>query len=218
MGSAVPDKVLAPLKAKPVILHSIEAFLESAAVNHICLVYRDEPQRWAIQSALTRLDTGAVAISWTQGGPTRQASVLNGLESLPPETRLVFIHDGARPLLRAATIVQLGEQANREGAACLAHRVVDTIKRRPPGEATDRLHLEDLDRNRLWAMETPQVFQREAILQAYRQIEQTGAKVTDDAAAVNACGGIVSLLNNPHPNPKITTPADLAYAEWLLNS
>lgn len=217
MGQAVPDKTLAPLLGKPVIRYSVEAFLASGSVNHICVVHRDEAQRKALEAALDGLDCGPVAITWTPGGATRQESVLRGLQSLPADRSFVFIHDGARPLIRPVTIASLLMLAQQDGAACLAHRVIDTIKRTPPGNPTAQVALEDLERDRLWAMETPQVFRLPEILEAYRHLAATGTSATDDAAAASALGFTVTLLNNEHPNPKITTPSDLAYAEWLLS-
>lgn len=217
MGSAVPDKTLAPLRGKPVIRYAIEAFLQSGCIGQIGMVYRDESQREAIEAALHDLSWGTVELSWTQGGATRQASVLRGLQALSEPQQWVMIHDGARPLVRPDAIVQLMELAASDGAACLAHRVVDTIKRAPNSESSKGLILEDLQRDRLWAMETPQVFRQQDILQAYRQLDAAGISVTDDAAAAATIGLPVTLLDNPHPNPKITTPADLAYLEWLLS-
>ncbi|HKB89618.1 MAG TPA: 2-C-methyl-D-erythritol 4-phosphate cytidylyltransferase, partial [Opitutaceae bacterium] len=74
------------------------------------------------------------------------------------------------------------------------------------------------DRSRLWAMETPQVFDRELIIEAYRKVRLNSLRVTDDAAAAELSGHPVSLLENRFPNPKITTPGDLAYLEFLLKS
>lgn len=217
MADAVPDKTLAPLRGKAVIRYAIEAFLQSGCVGRICVVYRDDVQKQAIAATLLDLDRGEVELLWARGGPTRQASVLNGLEALPGDPGFVFIHDGARPLVRPHSISALLELAVCDGAACLAHRVVDTIKRTSAPHVSGCVTLEDLERDRLWAMETPQVFRHSDILQAYRELAASGTGATDDAAAATAIGLPVSLLDNPHPNPKITTPADLAYLEWLLS-
>ena len=73
-----------------------------------------------------------------------------------------------------------------------------------------------LDRTRLWAMETPQVFARDLIIRAYARVQRFGLRITDDVQAVEGLGLPVTFLENPHPNPKLTTPADLAYMEFLL--
>ena len=101
----------------------------------------------------------------------------------------------------------------REKAVVLAHRVTDTIKEDP---SRGRGRLRTLDRSRLWAMETPQVFARDLIARAYARALARGLSLTDDAAAVEQIGHPIALLENPHPNPKLTTPADLAYLEFLV--
>jgi 2-C-methyl-D-erythritol 4-phosphate cytidylyltransferase len=142
---------------------------------------------------------------------------LNGLEACPADTRLVFIHDTARPLLTPESLRTLAARAAETGAAVLAHRVKDTIKRIPPGNAASAPSLlEDLERSSLWAMETPQVFDHALILDAYRRVAREHAAITDDVAAAVRAGHPVSLVENLHPNPKITEPHDLALVEFLI--
>jgi 2-C-methyl-D-erythritol 4-phosphate cytidylyltransferase len=114
----------------------------------------------------------------------------------------------------------------RDKAAALAHRVVDTIKqvaaspaRAHPVQARKPrpVHTTTLDRTRLWAMETPQVFERDLIVRAYAQVQRRRWRITDDVQAVERIGAPVSLLENQHPNPKLTAPADLAWVEFLLD-
>ena len=79
-----------------------------------------------------------------------------------------------------------------------------------------RVRTATLERARLWTMETPQVFARELIVRAYAGIQRAGLRITDDLQAVERLRAPVTLLDNPRPNPKLTTPADLAYLEYLL--
>ena len=97
----------------------------------------------------------------------------------------------------------------------LAARVSDTIKRLPASGKTERVKPEDLDRSRLWAMQTPQVFKASEILEAYKFVSKTKIKITDDVAALAAVGGKTTIVENIYPNPKITRPQDLAYIEFL---
>ena len=99
----------------------------------------------------------------------------------------------------------------REDAVVLAHRVTDTIK-----EHSGDGRLRTLDRTRLWAMETPQVFSKALILRAYALVAKRRLRITDDASAVELLGHPVALLENLHPNPKLTLPKDLAHMEFLL--
>jgi 2-C-methyl-D-erythritol 4-phosphate cytidylyltransferase len=204
MQGAVDDKILAPLGDKPVFAHSAAAFIESGVADFYAVVCRDQRQL-AELSAFAPTPTVFV-----RGGKERQDSVANALEALPPDIEYVFIHDCARPFVRAEHLVALLKVVRREAAAVLAHRVSDTIKLH-----SDDGHLKSLDRSRLWAMETPQVFSRELIVKAYAHVVSRGLRITDDASAVEYLKHPVALLENSQPNPKLTTPADLAYFEYL---
>jgi 2-C-methyl-D-erythritol 4-phosphate cytidylyltransferase len=146
-----------------------------------------------------------------KGGAERQDSVAAALAALPPDIAFVFIHDCARPLVQVDQIVALHKIVRREHAVVLAHRVTDTIKQR---RASARLRT--LERDRLWAMETPQVFARDLLDRAYARVAKKKLRITDDAQAVEALDHPIALLENAEPNPKVTHPADLPYLEFLL--
>lgn len=205
MAGAVADKILAPLAGKPVFAHSAAAFFRSGVVDFFVVTYRDQRQMVEL-SAYAPTPT-----LFVPGGAERQDSVAAALAELPDDVKYVFIHDCARPLVRAEQLVGLHKIVRREDAVVLAHRVTDTIKEHR-GEGM----LRNVPREKLWAMETPQVFARDLICRAYAKAMAAGRRLTDDAAAVELLKHPVALLENPHPNPKLTTPADLAYAEFLL--
>ncbi|HYP17108.1 MAG TPA: IspD/TarI family cytidylyltransferase [Opitutus sp.] len=213
MQGAVEDKVLAPLAGRPVFAHTAVAFMESGIADFYVVVYRDQRQ-------MTELAAYAPTPSaLVHGGRERQDSVMHALAALPPDIAYVFIHDCARPLIRPEQLVALHKIVVREDAVVLAHRVTDTIKEHtllasPRG---DDSRLRTLDRSRLWAMETPQVFSRDLIVKAYSRVAALNRRITDDAQAVELLKHPVALLENPYPNPKLTTPADLAYVEFLLS-
>ncbi|WP_438479609.1 2-C-methyl-D-erythritol 4-phosphate cytidylyltransferase [Oleiharenicola lentus] len=206
MSGFVTDKILAPLAGKPVFAHSAATFLRSGVIDTFIVTYRDQAQMVEL-SAYAPTPT-----LFVPGGSERQHSVAAALAELPDDVAYVFIHDCARPLVRVEHLIGLHKIVRREDAAVLAHRVTDTIKQHR-GEG----HLRDLDRKHLWAMETPQVFSRDLICRAYARVAERKLAITDDAAAVEALKHPVALLENSHPNPKITTPADLAYVEFLIN-
>lgn len=214
----VADKVLAPLRGRPAIAYSAEAFRRSGSIQSLVVVYRDETQRDGLGEALSVAGWPAAAVRWIAGGKERQDSVLAGLRELPAGTDLVFIHDGARPLITAEAIQRLEEAAARTGCAALASRVTDTIKEAAPGPPApaEGAPLVTVDRSRLWAMETPQVFRHGLILPAYEAAQAQGMRVTDDTAALEAAGYPVVLVESSSPNPKLTTSPDLAYIEYLL--
>ena len=205
MQGAVADKVLAPLAGRPVFSYSAAAFMQSAVADLYVVVYRDQRQMLEL-SALTPTPSLLV-----HGGRERQESVRNALTALPADIACVFIHDCARPLIRSEQLVALHKIVRREHAVVLAHRVTDTIK-----EHRDDARLRTLDRSRLWAMETPQVFSRQLIARGYERVMARKLHITDDAQAVEQLGQPVALLANASPNPKITTPADFEYVEFLL--
>lgn len=205
MAGAVGDKVLAPLGDRPLFSHSAAAFVESGVADLYVVVYRDQRQMLELAACAP---TPALFI---RGGRRRQDSVAHALAALPPDIGEVFIHDCARPFIRVEQLVALHKIVRRERAVVLAHRVTDTIKRhRPSGR------LKTLEREDLWATETPQVFDRELIVAAYARVAKKALTITDDAAAVELLDRPVALLENPYPNPKLTTPADLPWFEFLL--
>jgi 2-C-methyl-D-erythritol 4-phosphate cytidylyltransferase len=216
MKGAVDDKVLAPLAGRPAFAHCAAAFVASGVIDFYVVVHRDRRQMLELSAY------APVPFSMVPGGEERQDSVVQALLALPDDVAHVFIHDCARPLVHPEQLTALHKVVRREGAVVLAHRVTDTIKERAArpregrGAAAAAARLRTIDRARLWAMETPQVFARDLIVRAYARVLRRGLRVTDDAAAVEALGHPVALLENPHPNPKITTPADLAYLEFLV--
>ncbi|MSU23336.1 MAG: 2-C-methyl-D-erythritol 4-phosphate cytidylyltransferase [Opitutus sp.] len=205
MNGTVPDKVLAPLAGRPVFAHSAAAFITSGIADYYVVVYRDQRQMMELSAYAP---TPSVLV---RGGRDRQDSVRHALAALPADIALVFIHDCARPLVRPEQLVALHKIVRREQAVVLAHRVTDTIK-----EHRADARLRTLPRAHLWAMETPQVFSRELIDRAYAFVARKKLRITDDAQAVEQLGHPIALLENTQPNPKLTTPADLAWLEFLL--
>ena len=205
MDGTVADKVLAPLAGKPVFAHSAATFYRSGVIDTFIVTYRDQAQMIELSGY------APTPTLFVPGGSERQDSVAAALAELPDDVGYVFIHDCARPLVRADQLVALHKIVRREDAIVLAHRVTDTIKDHR-GEG----RLRTLDRKHLWAMETPQVFSRKLIARAYARVAEKGLTITDDAAAVELLRHPIALLENPYPNPKLTTPADLPYLEFLL--
>lgn len=205
MLGAVADKILAPLAERPVFAHSVAAFLASGVADYYVIVVRDQAQSIALSAY------APTPAQFVVGGKERQDSVQNALAALPADIAYVFIHDCARPLVQAVQLAALHKIVRKENAVVLAHRVTDTVKKH-----SDSGLLENLDRARLWAMETPQVFAKDLIIEAYAKVAKKKLRITDDASAVELLKHPVALLENTHPNPKLTTPADIAYAEFLL--
>ena len=218
MQGRVDDKVLTALNGKPAIAYSIEAFVNSGVADEYLVVYRDEAQKALLAEALSAHALSHLKIQSVVGGQHRQDSVIHALNVVSERCEHVFIHDCARPCITSEAIRALYQAVQQDKAACLAHPVTDTIKRIANPDELKQAELEDLDRSRLWAMETPQAFHFSSILKAYQNVVAKGLTITDDTAAAASIGLHTTIVPNTAPNPKLTTPADLAYIEHLLNN
>jgi 2-C-methyl-D-erythritol 4-phosphate cytidylyltransferase len=200
------DKLFTEVGGRPLLAYAIAAFEDCPAITRIILVL-SEANLERGQELAGRSGFAKVA-SIVHGGMRRQDSVRCGLEALG-ECDYVAVHDGARPLV-TPELIELGIAAAREtGAAVPALPVADTVKE----AGSDRIVVRTLDRNRLWAVQTPQVFRYELLLHAHRQVT---AAVTDDAAMVEALGERVRLFDGDPRNVKVTTVEDLEFANFLL--
>lgn len=209
MGAGV-DKLFFPLAGQPVVLHAWRQFDASPWVQQIVVVVREGQQprfRTLAAEAALRKPFEVVA-----GGAERQDSVSRGLDALDSAVELVAIHDGARPCVSQELIAATFAAAAEHGAAVAAHKVTDTLKEAAPEGFIRRT----VDRTHLWAVQTPQTFRVEVIRRALAAAREQGLKLTDDTAACELIGQKVVLVPSPGPNPKITFPADLLYAERLL--
>ena len=200
------DKLAAPLAGVPVLRRSVDAFVAAGAETVVVVC---PESRW--------VETGLAAASFpvpvlrVDGGAERQDSVEAGLHALPGATRLVAVHDGARPLITPAGIKACLAAAEECGAATCAHPVVDTLKR---ADAAGKSLPEKVSREHLWGMETPQIFQLDLLRRAYAYVKEHQLVVTDEVSAVEAVGVPTQLVQGG-VNLKITLPGDLELAELI---
>lgn len=213
MQHAVEDKVLTRIGQHSVFAHCCSAFNAAGIVDSAVVVCRDAQQQAAIAECLPALKLD-FPLTFTFGGLTRQNSVANGLGCLPKDCSHVLIHDCARPAVRPQAIRALAH-ALQSGApaATLAHRVVDTLRRYSADPLAAPADGTLVERDCLWAMETPQGFARDAIERAHSQLD---VSVTDDVEACRRIGICAQIVESTHPNPKLTTPADLPLLNALL--
>lgn len=148
------------------------------------------------------------------GGPTRQDSVFNGLQSVSADTDIVVIHDGARPFVTKEIISRAVDAAKTYKAVVVAVPVKDTIKIVDEGGFITST----TDRALLWQAQTPQVFDVGLIKGAYSNAMKTGFKATDDSSLVERLGESVRIIQGSYENIKITTPEDIITAEAILRS
>jgi 2-C-methyl-D-erythritol 4-phosphate cytidylyltransferase len=204
------DKLFLDLAGRPVIAHAWRRFEEAAAVEAIVLVTR--PERREAFTELAAREGFRKPFRFADGGAERQDSVWNGLQAAPEETGVVAIHDGARPCVTAELIREVIAAARETGAAVAASRLTDTVKESDDGRTITR-HLE---RDRLWAVQTPQAFRLDIIRRALSTAREQGRQFTDDTAACALIGQSVRLVEGRAPNPKVTRPEDLPVIAGLL--
>jgi 2-C-methyl-D-erythritol 4-phosphate cytidylyltransferase len=207
MGS---DKLVASVAGKMVIEHSIDAFERAKSVTDIVIVARKD--RVAEFQGLLRDKAKLRQI--IAGGEHRQDSVRAGLESLGEQTKYVAVHDGARPLITSEQIERVFAHARAHGAAAMAERIIDTLKRAD----ADLNVIGSLDRDGVYAMQTPQIFARDLLEEAYRAVYAKGLRITDEVSAVEELGRKVVLVPAEDVNFKITYERDLRMAEFVLQT
>jgi 2-C-methyl-D-erythritol 4-phosphate cytidylyltransferase len=202
LGSDGP-KAFVMLGGHPMVEHSVRALSAVDAIDHIVIA----------------LPPGVSAPAGThpvQGGEHRSLSVKAALTHAGEHADVLVVHDAARPLVTPQIVQACLDVLESEDcdAAIAAAPVADTIKEAASGDVVART----LDRSRLWAVQTPQVFRRDALERALAQPEDVLAAATDDASLVEGIGGVVRLVESPRENLKVTTPADLRLAELLLRA
>ena len=145
------------------------------------------------------------------GGPERQESVARGLAAVPPTAPWILVHDGVRPCITPELVRRVVEATRLHGAAIAALPVAETLKRGVEGWVK-----ETVPRDGLWAIQTPQVFRREALERGLAAPEEMVAAATDDARLVELTGGTVRVVEAPRQNIKVTTAADVERASAAL--
>ncbi len=211
-GSRLKSKVRKPfvrLAGKPLLCWTLEAVGKTPAVDQIVLVVH--PQDLKTAAALVRRYRLAKVARIVPGGGSRMESVANGVAALPDDAAWVAVHDGARPLITPQIFAETIRAARKHGAAIAAVPVVPTIKSADGGWVTGTL-----DRSRLWAVQTPQIFERRLLERAHAAGKRRGMKATDDAALVEAIGRRVRMVESSSRNIKVTTPEDVVIAEAFL--
>ncbi|MFT4676973.1 MAG: 2-C-methyl-D-erythritol 4-phosphate cytidylyltransferase [Patiriisocius sp.] len=205
MGGETPKQYLS-LGNEPILERTLRRLLLLEPEN-LCLVVSDDDDQW-------RTLPSAERCVMATGGVSRVDSVLAGLETLNlPFDSLVLVHDAVRPLFVSTDVLELIEQAGVRGdGGLLATPVIDTLKQTKSG----RTVINTPDRNHYWHAQTPQLFQAGLLKTALLNALDKGFIVTDEASAIEALGRHPLIVPGSPRNIKITTPEDLAFAEYLL--
>ena len=196
LGSDRP-KALVVVSGRPLYMWSLDALLAAPSIDEV------------VVAGPEGLEAPA-GVRVVAGGAERSHSVRNALHASSGDP--VVVQDAARPLLSAELVERCVAALDGADAAIAAARVTDTTKQAGPDGVVERT----LDRSRLWAVQTPQVFRRAALEAALAQPDDVLAAATDDAQLVEAAGGVVRVVEAPRENLKVTTPLDLRVAELLL--
>jgi len=219
MGCPIPKQFMR-LAGKPILAYTLSALSNLPLTSIIFLMV---PQghiqeagelvsEWRRQR-ISRLCGKAVPqISIIAGGAERRDSVYNGLRRLPAECDWVMIHDAVRPFASLRLIEAAWEGARATGACIAAIPATDTVKR-----VSESVVRETLSREEIWLVQTPQVFRRQIIVDAYEKAISAGWTGTDDASFVERAGVPVSIVRGERTNIKVTTPEDLKWAEWFVS-
>lgn len=204
MNSALPKQFL-PLCDKPILYHTIKAFIDAYADVKIILVLPEDNisyTQMVLQAFTDRIDLTIIT-----GGATRFHSVQNGLQAIDGDG-VVFVHDGVRPLLSTSLIHACYDQAVEKGSAIPAIAVSDSMR------ILDGEDSRPVDRNKMRSIQTPQTFRTDIILSAFEQ--EYSDEFTDEATVAEAAGYKVALIEGEKSNIKITTPEDMKVAESIL--
>jgi 2-C-methyl-D-erythritol 4-phosphate cytidylyltransferase len=209
---AKEKKPFSNLDGRAVWLRSVEFFISRPEVSQCIIVVAPDDEEMFRRRFQANLVFMNVEIAL--GGAERFESVNNALQLVKPEVEFIAIHDAVRPCLTEALVSAVFARGQQTGAAMLAVPVTDTVK-----QADDKLRVEQtVARKRLWLAQTPQVFRRDWLVEAYAQRAGLGKDITDDAQLIEAAGHPVHLVEGATTNIKITTRADLTLAEAILKA
>ncbi|UBF27317.1 2-C-methyl-D-erythritol 4-phosphate cytidylyltransferase [Kovacikia minuta CCNUW1] len=210
MGSS-RNKLLLPLLDRPLLFWTLSAAKASESIRWVGLIGQPEDfqdfKEIVVALSMTKF------VHFIPGGSTRQESVYKGLQALPAVAERVLIHDGARCLITPALFDHCAREISQCPGLIAAVPVKDTIK---VVESATHLVSGTLDRGQLWAAQTPKGFEVERLTQCHIEGNRQGWEVTDDAALFEQCGYPVKIVSGEETNLKVTTPVDLAIAEFIL--
>jgi 2-C-methyl-D-erythritol 4-phosphate cytidylyltransferase len=204
------NKLFEPLGGRSVLAHSVEAFLRRGDVGALIIPTNDVGR---VKEAMGSLSEDR-RVQMCEGGPSRAHSVRLGAMAVAPSIEWVAIHDAARPLVSQELIDRTLGSAIERGAAAAALPIHLTIKQ-AAGPLPARIE-RTIPRQRLWAMQTPQVMRRVALLEAFNKCPAPLESITDDVQLLELAGQDAFLVQGEERNLKITTAMDLEIAEMIL--
>lgn len=205
------EKQFLQLAGAPLLAHTLRPFQESSMIKEIVLVV---PKGWEKRVLETIIKPHALTKvrQVVTGGPERQDSVRLGLEALETDSKLILIHDGARPLVTEEIIARAVQDTYIHGATLVGVPATDTIVQ----ANAEGMVVRTLNRETLWMVQTPQSFRHELIRRAHQEAKIDGFVGTDDASLVERLGHAVKVIPGSYENIKVTTAQDFKLAEEIL--
>lgn len=211
MGTAVKKQFI-KLRSKEILAYTLEAFSKVEEITEIIVVTGEDDLEKVKKDIVEQYGISKVS-QIVAGGRERQDSVYNGLLATSEDIEYVMIHDGARPFISEEVILRAIEKTKVCKATIVAVPVKDTIKVIDiEAEAVEQTP----PREKLWAVQTPQSFDKKLLVDAYALAREKGLQVTDDSMIVEAYGKKVQVVLGEYNNIKITTPEDLVIGESIL--
>ena len=204
------NKQFIKLEGKEIIAYTIEKFYNNSNIEDIVVVVKEDESEFFKKEILDKYNFKNVKIAY--GGKERQDSVYNGLKLLDEKCDVVLIHDGARPFVSDKIIDKSIEEAKENKAIVVGVPVKDTIK----VIDNDKNIVDTPNRSVLWAVQTPQTFDYNILIDAYKDAFKNKFYGTDDAMLVERIGYKVKMLEGSYNNIKITTQEDLNIGSQIL--
>ena len=203
------DKLAVRLSGKPLLAWTISRFESAEIIDEIIVVTRED--EIAKVKEMAKSEGFRKVSSIVKGGAYRQQSAQNGLNAVSKDSKVVLIHDGARPLIRTSDIKQIVASAEENGAALLAVPSKDTVK-----EVQNGIVTQTLPRESVWLAQTPQGFKKELLQEAFSSAEKEGYIGTDEASLVERIGKDVTIVEGHSSNIKVTVTPDIGVVQSLL--
>lgn len=204
------NKQFIKLEGKEIIAYTIEKFYNNSNIEDIVVVVKEDESEFFKKEILDKYNFKNIKIAY--GGKERQDSVYNGLKSLDKKCDVVLIHDGARPFVSDKIIDNCIEEVKEHKAIVVGVPVKDTIK----VIDNDKNIVDTPNRSVLWAVQTPQTFDYNILIDAYKDAFKSGFYGTDDAMLVERIGYKVKMVEGSYNNIKITTQEDLSVGSQIL--
>lgn len=204
------NKMMIEIGSMSVFERTLRAFEESKKVDEVIVVSSDE--NWEYYKKIVREKLISKVTAIVRGGNSRGESVKNGLKACNNNSKIVLVHDGARPLIKPSTIDEVVDGVEEEDVAAVGIKLSDSVK----VIDSEGYAVSSIDREKIIRIQTPQGFKKEIILKAYEKAEEEGYEGTDDCSLTEIMGYRTKIIYPSYVNIKLTSPEDVTLATAVL--